>query len=305
VVQMKGMLRRLIREDVELVTELAPDLGEALADSGQVEQVITNLVVNARDAMPAGGRVTLATAEVEITPDDGPGHPGLRPGRYVRLDVRDTGHGIDPDLVERIFEPFFTTKDVGEGTGLGLSVVYGIVQQSGGHVGVSSEPGNGTTFSIFLPCADSGAQRAATVPAPAPAALDGEETILLVEDEPQVRKLASTILAARGYRILEAADGREALETAGAFDEPIHLLLTDVVMPGMPGPALARRMLGRRPSIQVLFMSGYVQGTAVSPSRLLADAPILQKPFEARELLAAVRDVLQTDQDLPSVRSGA
>jgi PAS domain S-box-containing protein len=303
VVQMKEMLRRLIREDVELVTDLAPRLGEVLADAGQLEQVITNLVVNARDAMPSGGRVTLVTEEVEVSPGGGRPGPPLAPGHYVRLEVRDTGHGIDPALVERIFEPFFTTKEVGEGTGLGLSVVYGIIKQSGGDIRVASEPGAGTAISIYLPRAEAGAHRAAATAAPPPAALDGEETILLVEDEPQVRQLTAKILAERGYRILEAAAGPEALDLATSFDGPIHLLLSDVVMPGMPGPALARQMVERRPAIRVLFMSGYSEGAAAGagdPVSVLADAPLLQKPFEAHDLLAAVRDVLSARLGRPT-----
>jgi PAS domain S-box-containing protein len=308
VVQMKEMLRRLIREDVELVTELAPNLGEVLADAGQIEQMVTNLVVNACDAMPSGGRVTLTTAEVEVSKDRGRPSPPLEPGRYVRLEVRDTGQGIDPEQMERIFEPFFTTKEVGEGTGLGLSVVHGIVKQSGGEVRVTSEPGVGTSVSVYLPRAEPGTERAATNAPPPPAALDGEETILLVEDEPQVRRLTAKILAERGYRILEAAAGPEALEIVASFDDPIHLLLTDVVMPGMPGPALARQMVERRPAIRVLFMSGYNDVAAASlsdPGSALADAPLLQKPFEARDLLLAVRNVLRTGPARPTADAAA
>ncbi len=291
--EMEQMLRRLIRADIELVTILEPDLHGVVADPGQVEQVITNLVVNACDAMPAGGRLTIATSNVAVDERLVRRYPALTPGDYVRLEVGDTGEGIAAAVRESIFEPFFTTKRVGEGTGLGLSVVYGLVEQSGGHILVESELGQGATFSVYLPRARAAAGGRAEEPAPAPVVRGGGETILLVEDEALVRKLASRILAGGGYRILEAAGGPEALEVATTFDGPIDLLLTDVVMPELPGPDLAAEVIRVRPGLKVLFMSGYNEQALGRDGGILSGAPLLHKPFGSSELLACVAEVLE------------
>jgi two-component system cell cycle sensor histidine kinase/response regulator CckA len=289
--EMEQMLRRLIRADIELVTVLDPALDPVLADPGQIEQVITNLIVNARDAMPAGGKLTIATANVTVDAGFARRHPVLAPGRYVRLQVRDSGEGIDPAHKERLFEPFFTTKEVGAGTGLGLAVVYGIVEQSGGHILVDSAPGVGSTFSVYLPRAERPAGDEARAPEPAPAH-EADATILLVEDEAVVRRLTARILTEQGYRILEAAHGRAALEIVTSFSGPIDLLLTDVVMPELPGPALAQQASSLLPAIKVLFMSGYSDVAMAGWEGPLGHLPILQKPFAASELLSRVREAL-------------
>ncbi len=290
--EMEQMLRRLIRADIELVTVLDPELHGVVADPGQIEQVITNLVVNARDAMPRGGTLTITTRNADLDDRFARGHPPLEPGGHVCLEVRDSGEGIDAELRESIFEPFFTTKGVGQGTGLGLSVVYGIVEQSGGHILVESEPGCGSTFSVYLPRARASAGERSPGPPPEPDALGGEETILLVEDEALVRHLAAQILSGHGYRILNAADGRQALDIAASFEGRIDLLLTDVVMPELLGPGLAAETLELRPEIKVLFMSGYNEQILGNQRGMPPGAPVLRKPFGSCELLARVREAL-------------
>jgi signal transduction histidine kinase len=280
------MLRPLLGEDVKVVTRLDPALGRARVDPAQVDQVLMNLAVNARDAMPRGGTLTLETANV-----DSPAAGAVAPGRYVCLTVRDTGHGMDEKTRAQAFEPFFTTKGGSGGTGLGLSMVYGIVQQSGGHVSLESEPGRGSSFRILLPRV-SGAGAPAE-PAAARALPASGETVLVVEDEPSLRSLACEMLEAHGYCALGAGSGEEALGLAVRHAGPIHLLLTDVVMPGLAGPALAERFAVIRPHARVLFMSGYA-GDDLARRGLEDDAaPVLTKPFTADLLGRRVREALE------------
>ena len=286
------MLRRIIGEDIELNTLLVNNLGRVKIDPGQIEQVILNLAVNARDAMPSGGKLIIETANVELDEQYAHTHMGVIPSHYVRLSVSDTGLGMSRGVKEKIFEPFFTTKEKGKGTGLGLSTVYGIVKQSGGNIWVYSEPGHGTTFKIYLPRVeeelDALSSRDETDSLPR-----GNETILLVEDEPLVRDLAHRFLSEHGYTILEAADGEEALRAAQEHaGKRIHLLLTDVVMPQMGGKELADRLRRLRPSIKVLYTSGYTDEAIVHHGVLDPGTHFLQKPFSPKTLLHKVREVL-------------
>jgi signal transduction histidine kinase len=284
------MLRRLVTETVELALVLDPALAPMKADPGQLDQVLINLAVNARDAMPHGGRLTIETKNVAIGEADAERHPAFQAGDYVLLAVSDTGVGIDKDTLPLIFEPFFTTKEQGKGTGLGLSMVYGIVKQSGGWIWVYSEPGHGTTFKVYLPRAN-----APVRPSEAPAEIDlphGEETILVVEDEEQVRRLTSQILRRHGYIVLEAANGHAAIERCDQHDDPITLLITDVVMPGMSGPHLAATLVARDPDMKVLFTSGYADAAVVEHGLADRSVAFLQKPFTQSDLTRKVRDVL-------------
>jgi PAS domain S-box-containing protein len=285
------MLRRLIGEDIEMVTVLRPDGGRINADPGQIEQVVMNLVVNAKDAMPHGGKITIETASVEISDDYAYTHVALRPGRYVRLAVSDTGVGMDAETRARIFEPFFTTKEVGKGTGLGLSTVYGIVKQSGGDIEVYSEVNTGTTFKVYLPLADEEAEREEPPAAPGEL-LKGTETILLVEDEGMVRTLARAILQESGYKVLEAVNGEEALRLLAESGGPVHLVLTDVVMPLMSGRELVGRVTALSPATRALYMSGYTDEAIVHHGVLDPDTPFLEKPFTPDALLRKVRETL-------------
>jgi PAS domain S-box-containing protein len=285
------MLRRLIGEDVVLDTRLASDLGNVRADAGQLEQVLMNLAINARDAMPDGGTLTIETANVLLTNDYADAHQPVEPGSYVMLAVSDTGTGMDRATVERIFEPFFTTKEAGKGTGLGLSTVYGIVQQFGGSIWVYSELGRGTTFKIYLPRSDE--------PAEAPMASTGTsgipvgtETILLAEDDEQLRKLVSGFLGRIGYQVLAAETGGEALRLAADHGGPIQLLLTDVVMPGLNGREVSNRLGAVRPDLRTLFMSGYTDAAIVHHGILEPGIEYLQKPFTPSVLARRVREVL-------------
>jgi PAS domain S-box-containing protein len=292
--QTESLLHRLIGEDVRLVSHLAPDLHPVRVDPGQLEQVLLNLAVNARDAMPRGGLLTLETENVHLHEPLVAGSEALDPGRYVMLAVSDTGVGMDRQTRQRAFEPFFTTKEQGKGTGLGLSTVYGIVRQSGGHVWVYSEPGHGACFRIYLPEAEA-VPRAAepTVSGPAPArAVRGTETVLVVEDESAVRELTRQVLRLQGYAILDAANGGEALAVAAAHDGPIHLLVTDVVMPGMTGPDLAAKLQAVRPEMKVLFLSGYTSHAMVGGGMLEEGTNFLQKPFTPMDLAGTVRLIL-------------
>jgi two-component system cell cycle sensor histidine kinase/response regulator CckA len=290
--EMENMLRRLIGEDVELITSCAPSLGRMKADRGQIEQVLMNLVVNARDAMPKGGKLTLETSNVELDENYTRDHAAVQPGPYVLLAVSDTGVGMDADTLSHMFEPFFTTKEKGKGTGLGLATVYGIVKQSGGHIWVYSEPGRGTTFKVYLPRVEE------AVPTAPPRSSDslptlGTETILLVEDEEAVRRLVRMVLEGKGYTVLEASGWQEALEIAGQ-QKPIQLVITDVVMPGVGGPELISRLEAVRPGIRVLFMSGYTDGAIVNNGLLSSTTAFLQKPFTPDVLLRKVREVLSS-----------
>jgi signal transduction histidine kinase/CheY-like chemotaxis protein len=291
VADMGKMLSRLIGEHIEYVFLPDTKLSAVKADPGQVEQVIMNLAVNARDAMPDGGKVTVHTCNVVFNDAQAALRPPMTPGNYAMLTVSDTGHGMDEKVKARIFDPFFTTKEVGKGTGLGLATVYGVVKQSGGFVWVESEPGKGATFEIYLP------QALEKVDAPEtqmkPSALPrGSETILLVEDEEGVRELARRFLTGSGYSVLEAGDGVQALEVAARYDGTIHLLLSDMVMPRMGGPALVKQLRATRPDVKVLLMSGYAEyagGKNLGPDETVA----LQKPFSLISLVKKVREVLE------------
>ena len=285
------MLRRLIGEDVTLELSLAAGLSAVRADPSQIEQVILNLAVNARDAMPQGGRLTIETAEAELDDAYAREHPGASPGRYIMLAVSDTGVGMDTETRAHVFEPFFTTKPQGMGTGLGLSTVYGIVKQSAGSVWVYSEPGGGATFKIYLPRVDE--VPADVVPeAPLPPAAGGRETVLLAEDDRAVRTVVAGVLEQKGYRVLRAPDGQTALDMARAHPAEIHLLVTDLVMPGTTGQDLAEVLRAERPHLRVLYMSGYTDDAVVRHAVLQEGMPYLQKPFSPRALASKVREVL-------------
>ncbi len=289
---MEGMLRRLLGEDiVELCTVLDPDLGQLKADPGQVEQVIMNLAVNARDAMPSGGRLTVETSNVQFGQRRNRPPMGAEPGAYIALIVRDTGHGMDEDTQSHVFEPFFTTKEKGKGTGLGLSTVYGIVKQSGGCIEVESKPGRGATFKIYFPRVE-GASQGAEASTVGGDSVKGRETVLLVEDEPGVRRLVNETLRLHGYTVLEARHGIEALLTGAKHAGPIHLLLTDVVMPQMSGPEVAEKLATVRPEVKVLYMSGYPDHPAFSKGGIDTEHSFLQKPFTPSTLAQKVREVL-------------
>lgn len=282
--------RYLLAERTELHPALAPDLGPAWADPSQVEQVILNLVVNARDAMPGGGTITISTANVVLGDGAPAGWPESKPGRYVRLEVADSGTGIPDDVLPRIFEPFFTTKPAGSGTGLGLSVVYGIVRQSGGRVSVSTAVGRGTTVTVDLPAAE--ARTAGRVAAGPTLTETGTETVLVAEDEQAVRELVRSMLLMGGYRVIVAASGEEALSVAERYDGSIHLLLTDVVMPGMNGRDLAERLVKKRPTIRTMFMTGYTDDAVLRHGVRGGAVTLVPKPFTRQDLLGAVRRVL-------------
>jgi two-component system cell cycle sensor histidine kinase/response regulator CckA len=294
VADMQKMLRRLIGEDIELMTSLEPQLGNVKADPGQIEQVILNLAVNSRDAMPQGGTLTIETANLEL--NDGRDlmvfeQPSVRAGKYVMLAISDTGCGMDAETQTHIFEPFFTTKGKDKGTGLGLSTVYGIVKQSEGYISVRSEPGQGATLKVYLPCVK---QESAEVKPrePPSTARQGSETILLVEDEDAVRELARVVLLAKGYKVLEAASGEEALKICEKHVGPIPLLVTDVIMPHISGQELARHVAALRPETKVLYMSGHTGGAIGRPEISDSESPFLQKPFSSETLTRKVRDML-------------
>ena len=288
VAEVEKMLDRVIGEDVALVVELDPTVGPVEADAGQLEQVLLNLAVNGRDAMPDGGTLTIETQAVELEAALDSQHGRVEPGRYVRLGVSDDGAGMDAETQARVFEPFFTTKELGKGTGLGLSTVYGILEQSGGHVRIRTSPGEGASFEIYLPECARDVPAAAALAGAGP--VGGSETILLVEDEASVRELTRRMLEDSGYRVLAAADGSEALRLCTIDLEPIDLLVTDVVMPQMRGAEVARRVARIRPRLRVLFMSGYTDNS-IDPV-LAGSVSLLQKPFTLDELLGAVRSTL-------------
>ncbi|MBV9183119.1 MAG: PAS domain S-box protein [Acidobacteria bacterium] len=285
------MLRPLIGEDIELKVIPAPDLPLIRTDQARLEQVIMNLAINARDAMPTGGKLTIETAKVTLDAEYAHQHMDAVPGEYVMLAVSDTGMGMDPKTRARIFEPFFTTKELGKGTGLGLAMVYGIVKQSGGNIWVYSEPGKGTCFKVYLPKAelfDSEKPRKSE-----PAAMSrGSETVLLVEDEAEVRALARESLERNGYRVLEAGNGQEAIAVCGQYQDRIDLLVTDVVMPGMSGLELAKRLASDQPQMKVLYTSGYTDDTVIRHGVLQSHMTYIQKPFGYMTLTGKVREVL-------------
>ena len=290
VLNLDSLLRRLMDERIEMVTRVKDDLGKVKADPAQVEQVIMNLVVNARDAMPDGGRLVVETCNTDLDANYAVDHVSVRPGRYVMLAVSDTGVGMDRQTVAHIFEPFFTTKESGRGTGLGLSTVYGIVKQSGGYIWVYSEPGKGSTFKVYLPRVDEVPEAVAAQAAPRPQR--GTETILVVEDEEAVRELIQTVLTEKGYDVIPSLDPKHAEQIAAKFAGEIHLLLTDVVMPGTSGRELAARISARRRDIRVLFMSGYTDNVITSGGMLEEGLAFLQKPFSPAALVQKVREVL-------------
>jgi PAS domain S-box-containing protein len=291
VVNLDKLLRRLMDDNIEMTTSVRQNVGKVKADPAQIEQVLMNLVVNARDAMPHGGRIVIETANVDLDSTYADGHATVKPGRYVMLAVSDTGVGMDRETAAHIFEPFYTTKESGRGTGLGLSTVYGIVKQSGGYIWVYSEVGKGSSFKVYLPRVEESVDDTASLPIQ----LDsqrGSETILLVEDEEAVRDLIQTVLNDQGYNVIPSRDTQHALQIAETFAHEIHMLLTDVVMPGMSGRELAARISARRRGIRVLFMSGYTDNVITSGGVLEKGITFLQKPFSPGQLAQKVRDVL-------------
>ena len=293
VADVQKMLARVIGEDIEVVARLHPSLMTVKADPGQVEQVLVNLAVNARDAMPQGGKLAMETSNVEVSAQQAR-DLDLVPGGYVMLSVTDTGHGMDPATLSHVFEPFFTTKPKGKGTGLGLATVYGIVKQSGGSIGVDSEAGKGTSFSIYLPASEAlaGTQAGQAL---APKVRGGTETILVAEDEPDLRELTRIFLVGYGYKVLEAASADEAIRTAEESAETIHLLLTDVIMPGgMSGRQLAERILSKRPQTKIVYMTGYTDDMVMQHRVLEPGVQLLQKPFSKADLALKVRSTLDS-----------
>ncbi len=301
VVDIEKMLRRLIGEDIHMVTSLDTSLGTVMGDAGQVQQVIMNLAINARDAMPGGGKLVIETSNVEVDATFSKRHPQLDPGAYVLLAVTDTGIGMDDETKSHIFEPFFTTKEPGKGTGLGLATVYGIVRQSRGWIWVYSEPGRGTTFKIYLPRCDARAEDGHCDRAEA-ADAHGTERILLVEDDVGVLSLVGNILRGLGYTVVEASNGEEALAICGQDGGKIDMMISDVVMPGISGYDLARRLKGIRPSLAVLFISGYADRTVAGAHKVDPNTPYLQKPFTSASLASRVREILDARQ--PAAQPG-
>jgi len=290
--EMGKLIPRLIGEDIELAIHTSPDLGTIRADASQMEQIIMNLAVNARDAMPKGGKLIIETSNTELDGAYKLAHPVVKPGRYVLLAVSDTGIGMDAETQAHIFEPFFTTKEQGKGTGLGLSTVYGVVKQSGGFIWVYSEPGRGATFKIYLPRVEEAVEDVGH-PTTTTQLMRGTETILLAEDEQDVREVAREFLESAGYKVLLAANGQEAMERAAEFSGPIDLLLSDMIMPGMNGKELVRRLGQNCPAFGVIYMSGYSEQAAVEATRTDPSATVLTKPFSRSALLRTVREILQ------------
>ena len=287
---LEKMLRRLIGEDVELLTVLTDDLGKVKADPGQIEQVLLNLAVNARDAMPKGGKLIIETANVELDEAYAHSHVAVKPGHYVMLSVSDTGVGMTPEVKKQAFEPFFTTKERGKGTGLGLATVYGIVKQSGGNIWVYSEPGQGATFKIYLPRVEEAlTEEKEKEP---PRLFRGVGVILVVEDAEEVRKVVLEVLKSQGYSVLEAADDKDALLICQQYKDTIHLLVSDVVLPGVNGPALARQLVALHPEMKLLFMSGYTEDAIVHHGVLDKGVNYIQKPFTMEGLARKVWEVL-------------
>lgn len=291
VADMEKMLRRLIGEDIELVTSLAPQLRRVRADPAQIEQALVNLSINARDAMPRGGRMAIETSNMTLSEEDARRSLNLRSGDFVSLSVTDTGVGLTNDVKAHLFEPFFTTKGPGKGTGLGLSIVYGIAKQSGGDVRVESEPDKGATFRILLPSVEPRSEESRFPPAQSQS-LSGHETILLVEDEEAVRQLVLEICEKAGYKVLESPDGPHAIDLCAKHAGPIDLVVTDMVMPQMSGQELATRLREKCPNLKVLFISGYTDSEVFDSKEDLGKAPFLQKPFSPDAFMVKVREVL-------------
>jgi nitrogen-specific signal transduction histidine kinase/ActR/RegA family two-component response regulator len=291
--QMSSMLRRLIGEDIDLVTIAHPELGSVNADPVQIQQILMNLAVNARDAMPQGGKLTIEMANAHFDEAYVREHPQTMDGPYVMLAISDNGIGMDAATQARLFEPFFTTKGKGKGTGLGLSTIYGIVKQSGGFIWVYSEQGKGSTFKIYFPRVE-GQSPTATIESNVQHKLNVSETVFVVEDEPSVRALTSRILQSRGYAVLEASNGKLALDIAQKHSGEIHMVITDVVMPEMGGKALVSQLKMDRPDIKVLFVSGYADNAIVHHGILDSGIEFLQKPFSSENLLRKVREVLNS-----------
>jgi two-component system, cell cycle sensor histidine kinase and response regulator CckA len=288
VASMEGLLQRLVGADIRLTMRLRPNLGEVKMDPGQLEQVLVNLVLNARDAMPSGGTLTVETGERQI----GGSARGrsVKPGRYLVLAVSDSGAGMDGDTLTHAFDPFFTSQPAGSRSGLGLSIVYGIVKQSGGGVRVSSEPGQGTTVKVFIPRLETEQAE----PGPTTASVRGDETVLVVEDEDGVRELLWKILTDHGHTVLEARHGRDALTVASGYDHPIQLLLTDVVMPEMGAGELVDQLAATRPELKVLYISGYTNDEVIRRGVSRSEAAFIQKPFTSTDLMRKVREVLDS-----------
>lgn len=300
---MERLLRPLIGENIELVTRLSSATGHTRADAGQLEQVIMNLVVNAKDSMPEGGRLTVQSSDVTVRQAFRE-HRFIQPGRYAVISVADTGHGMDKETQSRIFEPFFTTKEKGKGTGLGLSTVYGIVKQSNGYVFAESQVGAGTTFYVYLPRVEDPTEELSPAKSP-PNEASGCETVLLVEDEDSVRELVRVTLTSRGYNVLEAEDGERGLQIAESHKEHIHILITDVVMPGIGGRELAKKLLALRPGISVLYLSGYTEDAVVTQGALGPGTGFLQKPFTLQNLAKKVREVIRSQPAAKSITKSA
>jgi CheY-like chemotaxis protein len=288
---MRNMLPRILGEDIELSVNLCEEMGSIKADHGQLEQVIMNLAVNARDAMPRGGRLTISTDAVALDESARQEHPEIRPGDYVALMVSDTGAGMDPGTLSRIFEPFFTTKELGKGTGLGLSTVYGIVKQSGGYIYCDSSPGDGTSFVIYFPRMSGDSEQERTRQ-PSAARRSGTETVLLVEDEDALRGFVRSTLEKNGYTVIDAQDGVSALDLLSADNRAFDILVTDVVMPRMGGHELAQRLLQARPGTRVLYMSGYSEEAILPPRAAGQKVDLIRKPFDAEGFLTRLRQVL-------------
>jgi CheY-like chemotaxis protein len=285
------MLRRLIGEDIELKITSGTGLGAVKADRGQIDQVIMNLAVNARDAMPRGGLLRIETANVELREEDRKNRRYVVPGRYVMLTVADAGTGMDAEVQSHIFEPFFTTKEMGKGTGLGLATVYGVIKQSGGYIFVESEPGRGAQFKIFLPRVEGSAIE--LEPAAPSQKTHGSRTILIAEDEAALRKLTRNTLKHLGYAVLGASNGTEAIEIASRCNSHIDLLLTDVVMPGMSGRELAQRLASTRPDMKILYMTGYTDGVIAEHGVLEAGISVLRKPFTHAQLIQSLDGIFE------------
>jgi CheY-like chemotaxis protein len=293
VMDLGKMLRRLIGEDIEFITRLNSNLGRVKADPGQIEQIIVNLAINARDAMPRGGTLTIETNNTKLDEQYASQHPEVRPGPHVMLGVSDTGTGIDPEIQSRIFEPFFTTKERGKGTGLGLATVYGVVKQSEGHIWVYSEPGRGTTFKVYLPRVEEAAEIARR-PDGRSSAAGGSETVLVVEDDDGVRALVRQVMSSAGYTVMECKNAVQALSMSTSYSGHMHLMVTDVIMPGASGRELAQKITRLRPGIRVLYMSGYTDKAIVHHGILDEGVAFLEKPFTPDRLLRKLREVLDS-----------